>query len=300
MLQMIPERQIKALLYLLDDPDEEVAALVQAELMGYGKELIPQLENYWEKTENEGLQQRIEALIHRVHLTDLQQSFIDWAGTDDPDLLEGALLVARYGYPEMNTGLVMQHFEKIKRNLWLEVNNYLSPVEQVNAFNSVLYGYYKLQGAELAKKEPKNFFFNVLLESRAGNAYTIGILYLALCERLDVPLFPVDIPRQFIFAYIDTFHPEFGSYAEGEEMARHIRFYVDPVNGNIYTHADVENYLNKMGVTDRMDCYLPLSAREIIRKMLRELAQAYRHQKQDEKAEEVFMLADLLEEAAGT
>ena len=96
--------------------------------------------------------------------------------------------------PESNIPTILSQFDKIRRNIWLELNNYLTPLEQVNVFNSILYNFYKLQGHELTEREPKYFFINQVLESKQGNSYSIGVLYLALCELLDIPIFAGTCP----------------------------------------------------------------------------------------------------------
>src|SRR5204863_1645901 len=137
-------------------------------------------------TEDQSVQDRIETLIHRVHFHDLEEDFHDWATERSPGLLRGAILVARLQYPDLNTATIMNQTDALRRNIWLELNNYLTPLEQVNVFNSILYSYYKLQGHELSEREPAHFYINQVLENRQGNGYTIGILYLVLCELLDI------------------------------------------------------------------------------------------------------------------
>ena len=72
---MQQNNEISALLKLIDDPDDEVFDTVAEKLLHYGKEIIPNLEQLWEVTEDESLQERIESLIHRVHFQDLQHDF---------------------------------------------------------------------------------------------------------------------------------------------------------------------------------------------------------------------------------
>lgn len=291
---MIPEKQLKALLHLLDDPDEEVTGAVISRILSFGSEAIPQLEKAWERSKDEAFQGRLETLIHRVHFSELSDDFRHWNAEEDPNLLQGAMLVSRYAYPGLNVEAMLAQFERIRLNAWLETNTYLSPIEQVNALNSILYGYYRLQGSELSRQSPTPFFLNALLDSRQGNAYTLGILYLALCERLDVPLFAVSIPQQFLLAYMDTYQPAFSAFEE--DLSRHIRFYVDPVNGNVYSPFDVAAYLHKTGAPPSLRYYLPLSARKILYQLLDALSRAYEHQKKPEKAAEIRLLRQLIEE----
>jgi hypothetical protein len=283
--------EISALLRLIDDPDDEVFDTVSEKLLNYGKEIIPNLEQLWETVEDEEVQERIELLIHRVHFMDLEHEFMEWARSRQPELLRGAILVAKFQFPDLNVPAILSKFDQMRRNVWLELNNYLTPLEQINVFNSILYSYYKLQGHELTDRDPKYFFINQVIESRQGNAYSIGILYLALCEILDVPVFAVDIPRQFIFAYIDTLHNFFSLDKEGVQQ---IQFYVDPTSGMVYTAKDVETYLRKINATPNESHHRPLLTKQIIFKMMEELSLCYRYRREDSKADEIEQLMRII------
>ena len=290
--QMQSNKEITALLRLIDDPDSEVYDTVASKLVHYGKEIIPNLEQLWEVTEDEAVQERIELLIHRVHFQDLQRDFLEWSTARNPELLRGAILIARFQFPELNVPAILTQFDQIRRNIWLELNNYLTPLEQVNVFNSILYNYYKLHGHELTERESKHFFINQVLESKQGNAYTIGILFLSLCEMLDIPIFAVDVPRQFIFAYIDTLHSFLSQDKAGIQQ---IQFYIDPINGMIYTQKDVDTYLRKINAYGDDQYYAPMLTKRIIYKMMEELALCYRYRREDQKADEIQQLMKLLE-----
>ena len=137
---MEENKEITALLHLIDDPDEDVYSTVSDKIISFGKAIIPNLESLWENTGNEEIQERIELLIHRLHFRDLTDDFTEWAA-EATDLLAGALLVARYHYPDMDTKTVHQEMEKLRRNTWLELNNYLTPIEQINIVTSIFYNY---------------------------------------------------------------------------------------------------------------------------------------------------------------
>ena len=279
------------MLQLMDDPDDEVYDTVSAQLLHYGREIIPDLEQLWELTADGALQERIEGLIHRVHFQDLQHEFTEWSHSEHPELLRGAILVARYQFPDLNVAAILSQFDMLRRNVWLELNNYLSPLEQVNVFNSILYNFFNLKGHELTDRDPKYFFINQVLESRQGNGYTIGILYLALCELLDIPIFAMDVPRQFIFAYINII-PDF--FHTGTDTIQQIQFYIDPINGMIYSQKDVDAYLRKINATDAGRYFTPMLTKRIIYKMMEELSQCYRYKKEEDKADEIRQLMDLL------
>ncbi|MBS1782206.1 MAG: hypothetical protein JSS78_04005 [Bacteroidetes bacterium] len=288
---MWENKEVSALLRLIDDPDDEVFDTVSEKILHYGKAIIPNLENLWEHTPDENVQERIEQLIHRVHYQDLQQEFLDWSQARHPDILKGAILIAKYQFPDLNEASLLSQFDQIRRNVWLELNNYLTPLEQVNVFNSILYNFYKLQGHELTEREPKYFFINQVIEGRQGNGYSIGILILALCELLDIPVFAVDVPRQFIFAYVDTLY---NFYSPDTDGIQQIQFFIDPMNGMVYTQKDVDAYLKKINAADRSHYFTPLTTKRVIIKMLEELCLCYRYNREDQRADEIQHLISIL------
>jgi len=286
-------KEIMALLHLVDDPDREVFDTVADRLLRYGKEIIPNLEQLWEITEDEDVQYRIEHLIHRALFTELQQEFAAWGKELMPSLFKGALLVAKYRYPELNVQSFLKQLDQIRRNIWLELNAYLTPLEQINIINSILYNYYKLQGHEITERDPNLFFINHTLESKQGNAYSIGVIYLALCELLDIPIFAVGLPRQFVIAFFDT---QYSFLTPDTEPLQTIQFYIDPVNGMVYTQNDVEIYIKKIKAEREEQFFQPLSNKAVIIRMLEEMAITYDNTQQEDKSQEMYQLIAVLKE----
>lgn len=290
---MEANKEITALLHLIDDPDEEVYGTVSDKIISFGKDIIPNLENLWENTGNEDIQERIELLIHRLHFRDLTDDFTEWASKKSPDLLEGALLVARYHYPDLDTTTVYQEMEKLRRNTWLELNNYLTPIEQINIVTSIFYNYYKQKGVEFAYNNPDDYLINKTLDGRKGNALSNGIIYIALCELLDIPVRAINIPRQFILAYFDPQHDLLNPVGHASEK---INFYIDPLNGQMYSHNDVEAYFKRISVPPVPSYFRQMNNRCIIQYLLEELSKCFDNDRNSYKMDELVMLANLLEQ----
>ena len=53
---MWENKEIAALLRLIDDPDDEVFDTVSNKILNYGRAIIPNLESLWEHTEDQSLQ----------------------------------------------------------------------------------------------------------------------------------------------------------------------------------------------------------------------------------------------------
>lgn len=279
--------------HLLDDPDQEVFDTVASKILLYGKDIIPNLENLWENTVDESIQERIELLIHRVHYQDLQAALRAWSLSELQDLMQGAILVARYQFPDLAPSQVLNEIERIKRNIWLELNNYLTPLEKINVLNSMIYNYFGLKGEEVSYQRKNQFFINQVIESKKGNPLTNGIIYQSLCAMLDLPVYAVNIPRQFILAYFDTFI-DFDEPVEPDDQR--ILFFIDPIQGQIYTQQDVDTYLKRVSVPSVPSYFKPQSNKRIIQFLLEELAKCFRDDKDAYRQDELSNLASLLEE----
>ena len=289
---MKANKEITALLHLIDDPDETIYITVSEKIISFGKDIIPNLENLWENTSNEDVQERIELLIHKLHFRDLSDDFSEWAA-EDGDLMEGALLVARYHYPELDTTIVYQEIEKLRRNIWLELNNYLTPMEQINIVTSIIYNYYKQKGIEFAYNNPDDYLVNKAMETKKGNALSNGIIYITLCELLDIPVKAINIPRQFIMGYFDLQQDLLNPVGHASEK---INFYIDPLNGQMYSHKDVEAYFKRISVPPVASYFRQLSNKRIIQYLLEELSKCFDNDRNRYKMDELLSLASLLDE----
>jgi regulator of sirC expression with transglutaminase-like and TPR domain len=288
---METNNEISALFTLIDDPDEEVFGAVSEKIVDYGKNIIPNLEHLWENTPNEEIQNRIELLIHRLHYTDLTEDIRQWSLSGHHDLMLGALLVSKYQYPDLTTTAVMQEIEKVRRNIWLELNNYLTPLEQINIVTSILYSYYGLKGGETNYKEPNEFLLNKSLEVKRGNQISNGILYLILCELLDIPVKAILIPKQFIIAY---FKPGYSDETLPNPIHK-IEFFIDPTSGQVFTQDDVDNYFKRIAVPPVGTYFKPQKNKKVIQQLLEEYSKCFDSEKDKYKKAELLELAKMLE-----
>ena len=289
---MQENREISALFHLIGDPDEEVFSSVSERIVSLGRAIIPNLEHLWENTPDESVQGRIEMLIHKLHFRDLVNDFTSWKN-GSCELLQGALLAARYRYPEMIATTTLQEMEKIRRNIWLELNSYLTPLEQINVITGILYSYYKMKGNEVAYDLQEDFLINKVIENKKGNAITNGILYLIICELLDIPVKAINIPKQFILGYFDI---DYNFPNPTRQKSEKINFYIDPLNGQIYSHKDVENYFKRISVPPTPSYFKQLSNRRIIQHLLEEYSKCFANDTSLYKKNDLLFLAKLLEE----
>ncbi|RYY40758.1 MAG: hypothetical protein EOO08_06410 [Chitinophagaceae bacterium] len=284
-------KEIYALLNLIEDPDEEVFGAVSSRIVEFGRQIVPNLENLWENTVSEQVQNRIEILIHKLHVTDLREDFRQWSLAGHHDLMVGALLAAKFQYPDLTTAAIVQEIEKLRRNIWLELNNYLTPLEQVRIVTGILYGYFGLKGTETAYTDVNEFLLHKTLESRRGNQAGNGLLYLILCELLDLPVRAIGIPRQFILAY---FKPGYSAEDLDQPISK-IEFFIDPTSGMVFTHKDLELYFKRIQVPAVPSYFRPSPNKRVIQTLLLEMAKCFDNEKEYYKKDELDELADLLD-----
>jgi hypothetical protein len=278
----------------LDDYDREVIDTVEARLLSFGQSIIPELENYWEQAVDDQVQDRIEMIIHRIHFGSLQQELRLWAHGES-DLLYGAMLVAKYQYPEQQTLQTFQDLERIRRNIWLEMNSYLTPLEQIRIMESILYNYYKMRGGEVVYHQPNEYIFHKVLESKKGNAITNGILYLVLAEQLDLPIRAINIPRQFVLAWFSQQALFDNQFEAGPTDL--IKYYIDPNSGTGFQKKDIDLYFKRINVQSSDDYFKPMNNRQIIRLLLEQFSMCFDNEAQRYKRDDIRQLIQIINEA---
>lgn len=289
---MNTQKELEALLQLIDDPDQEVFEAVSNRILSYGLSVLDKLENLWETSPDSVLQERIENIVHRLHYNNLVTDFADWSRSAHHELLPGALLVAKFLYPELKTAQVIHDIERLKRNIWLELNNYLTPLEQVTVFNSILYRYFGLTGDYNTPERPNDFLISKIIESKKGNQTGIGVLYLVLSELLDLPIKLIALPKQFALAYCKPF-----TFKTTEDPLQQIEFFIDPVTGQAFSHTDLQNYLNRITVTPLPQYFTPCNNKQVIQRLVMDFAQCYAQPGDGKPSmyQELLELAKLLE-----
>ncbi len=107
------EKDITALISLLDDPDEEIFSHIREKLLSYGSPVIPFLEREWEKSFESVIQTRIENIIHHIQFNDTFENLRKWVESGGKNLLSGIILIARYQYPDLDEAAILKQIERI-------------------------------------------------------------------------------------------------------------------------------------------------------------------------------------------
>lgn len=298
---MINRKEIESLVYLLDDTDEEVINHVEGKLLTLGPDVIPLLESEWGESINDIIQNRLENIIHRIQMNILKEELDIWQKQEDPDLFDGACLIAKYRYPHLDKQKVDNDLNNIKLDVWLEMHYDLTPMEKVRILNHVVYVVHGLQGNTNDYHAPQNSFINQVLESKKGNPISLAVVYSLVAQKLNIPIFGVNLPQHFVLAYLDDtgipYETEaYNAHHNLDENAK-VFFYINAFNnGAIISRKNIDQFLNQIHLVPRKEYMRPCSNIDIVKRMLRNLLYSYDKLKDQEKMEDIKELLLVLGE----
>lgn len=284
---MINPTEVNSLIRLLDDPDNEIYDHVHEKLLGYGSEVIAYLETAFEQAFDAVQQERIANLVHEIQFGSLKTDLQLWHQSGAFDLLQGILIINRYQYPDLDEQRVINQVESIKRDIWIQMMNEASPKEQIKLINHVLYNIYGFSGNTSNHLDPQNSYLSQVLETKKGNQISLAIIYSIIAQKLDIPVYGVNLPQHFILAYVDE---SMETNFEGG-----ILFYINAFNkGFIFGRRDVDMFLKQLNLKFDKQFYEPCSNTDIIKRVIRNLISAYENLGSAEKVGELNELLGIL------
>jgi regulator of sirC expression with transglutaminase-like and TPR domain len=178
-------------------------------------------------------------------------------------LAEAALIMACEEYPQLELSPYLDLLDHIADVAQQTIHSSDSPKEIVGKVNGVLFERYGFRGNSQDYYDPRNSFFNDVLDRRVGIPITLSAVYIEVSRRLNFPIAGVGMPGHFIVKYADG----------GEE------FFVDPYNGGqILTREDCRNrlrdrYGDGIEFSDRL--LARVTNRQILWRMLNNLKDIY-------------------------
>jgi len=285
---MIDPIEVKSLIRLLDDPDREIYEHVHEKLLSLGTEAIDYLESAFEEAFDPIQQDRLANLVHEIQFGLLKNDLRLWHQSGSFDLLRGILTINRYQYPDLDEQKVINQIESIKRDVWIQMMHNASPSEQVKLINHVFYNIHGFSGNTTNHQDPQNSYISQVLDTRRGNQISLAIIYSIIAQKLDIPVYGVNLPQHFILAYVDeTMQSEF----EGG-----ILFYINAFNkGFIFGRRDVDVFLKQLNLKFDRQFYEPCSNTDIIKRVIRNLIASYEHMGSPEKVTELNELLGILD-----
>ncbi len=278
------KHELKALISLLDDPDVEIYRELEDKLITCGPEVIPLLEQSWETSFDVLLQGRIEQIVHKIQFNEVKTDLQLWKISNQENLLEGLLIINRYQYPSLADEEIHAKLAELRRDTWYYLMYEMNPVEKIKLLNNVLFREFGLSGNTSDYHAPQNSFLNKVLETKKGNPISLACIYSLVAQRLDIPVYGVNLPKHFMLAYMNDDAP-------GEVL-----FYINAFNrGQIMRKSDITSFLHQLSLPASDEFMKPCDNISIIKRVLRNLIAAYNHIDNIEKRDDAQLLLDLIE-----
>ena len=286
----LDKNEVTAMISLLDDPDEKIFSSIKDKLLDIGEKVIPVLEDAWETSFSTLLQTRIENIIHRIQFDKVLESLAIWKKDNSDDLWSGALLIARYQYPDLKEDKLEKQIQLIKQDVWLELNDNLTALEKVRVINHILFDIHRFSGNTENYNAPENSYLNKVIENKKGNPLTLAIIYLIIAKQLQMPIFGVNLPQHFVMAYIDEHD------LTDTEWEDKILFYINPFSkGAVFSRREIDMFLKQLNLSPEKMYYTPCSNINIIERLIRNLVSAYNKLGHPDKVAELEEMLRLLE-----
>jgi regulator of sirC expression with transglutaminase-like and TPR domain len=282
---MVLSSHLDAVLSLLDDPDPIVISSVRNRLLEIGPETAPALRRLAEAGEPDIVRSNAQEILTEIGLrrfTDEMERVIgSQPAGEDIDLEHGAFTVALLRYPDLDIGGYGERLDEMAFTLEWRLRRCPNALIAVREMNRFLVNDLGFRGAPQENYgDPDNSFLNRVVDRRVGIPISLSVLYLLLAGRLRMPLRGIGFPRHFLVKY----------HAPGEE------FFIDPYNGGmILSYEDCRRYLRIVGVDYNPSFLDPVNNRQIVARMLRNLAEIYR----DTHAELTGQLEGAIEQLLG-
>jgi len=178
-------------------------------------------------------------------------------------LAEAALLLACEEYPQLEISPYLDQLDEIADIARPKLRSGDSPLNTIDTINDVLFGIMGFRGNTENYDDPRNSFFNDVLERRTGIPITLSAVYLEVARRLSFPIVGVGMPGHFLVKYCDP----------TQEL------FLDPFNaGEILTQDDCARRFTRMfGETQQFSerMLAAVTPRQMLFRMLNNLKTIY-------------------------
>lgn len=291
---MTIDPQIQALISLLDDNDREIFDHVSEKLYSMGPAVIDSLEDAYTTIPSPLMQERIEELIHRIQFDSVERDLIYWKENTPDDLLKGICVITRHRYPELQEEHIRKQISEMQKDIWISINTYLSPLEQMHVINQVLFNQYPIRALANDDTELHFAYINNLLELQKGNHFIIGLLYLILCRQLDMPVYGVRLQTHFILTRTKEYIADF---EDQEQIKKDILFYINPYNkGLAFSDHEIHTYIKKLNLEADEKYFMPATNKQVLAEYVQYLAALYKKPNDEWKRKDLERLHDILTE----
>lgn len=285
---------ITALLSLLDDPDEEVYQQIRLQFLKLGEEAIPRLEECLYESNEPLVIMRTQELLGGLRRQKALEKLKAWQNSQQDDLLAAMIIIDQLRYPDTERQEIENQIDRIKLDVWLEMHYDLTSFEKVKILNHIFFEVHHFKGNNEDYYQASNSYLSKVLQNKLGNPISLGIIYSMVAQRLNIPVYGVNLPRHFILGYMsDAEEPAPDQYNDPSALEpqggeRDVFFYINAFNkGAVFNRAHVAAFLQQMNIKPEEKHFGFCSNVDIVKRVLRNLCNA-KGGNEDESLKEIF------------
>ncbi|MGZ4819665.1 MAG: SirB1 family protein [Terriglobales bacterium] len=190
-----------------------------------------------------------------------------------------ALTIARTEYPDLDFEPYLRRLGELATRVTGRLSRIAGPDETIAALNHVLFREEGFRGNRQDYYDPRNSFFNDVLDRKLGIPITLALVYMEVARRIGFPLFGVGMPGHFLLKHYDV---------EGHETL------IDAFNdGAIVTAGECQSRLDEIysgQLPLQPEFLLSVSRRQMLTRILNNLKNVYMGARNMRKALQVVDL----------
>jgi regulator of sirC expression with transglutaminase-like and TPR domain len=194
-------------------------------------------------------------------------------------LEEGAFLIAKQAYPNVDMHIYSDLLNFFAAEFQSRLDSSDSPEEIAAKIGNYFTHEKEFSGSEADYYNTDNHYINKVIETKRGVPITLSVIYMLVLRRLNFPVQGIGMPGHFIVRY------EFGTKF----------LFADPFHGgNILSLDDCKSSLVKLGYPFKDEYLEPVTNRQILERMLRNLVLVFEKQNQSIKMQALLQCIDIL------
>ena len=140
-----------------------------------------------------------------------------------------------------------------------------------------LYEIHKFDKSLKKAHTPQLYLVNHVIDTHKGSPVILGLIYAELARRLNLPIYGVNLPRNFVLCYYDQ---------DFQDDPNGILFYINPSdNGAVLGLKELKYFLSQLKIEEKEFYFKPCSNIDIIERLVINLQYAYDRSGHPDKAQ---------------
>jgi regulator of sirC expression with transglutaminase-like and TPR domain len=274
----LDEKALRSLVTLLEEEDPASLALVRRKILGVGAAIMPYLDEL-RRAATPQMAVRLDSVASELRFQDLRREFVRLALAKTPDLEDGAILISRFGFADVDAEVYRSWLDKVAAAVAADIPADAGIGESVRRLANHVFQSLAFAGNETRYYDADNSYLSRVIDTRRGIPVTLTVLMLLLARRLKLPLYGVGTPGHFL-----------AGFKEGGAS-----LFVDCFRGGqLLTLPEVKRMLVRNGYDWRPELGKPVGSRDILARILRNLISIYQKNGAADRAERLSTLVEIV------